>query len=143
MKALSLWQPWASLIRIGIKRTETRHWSTTYRGPLAIHAAQRWGKDQREAAARFAGTHPELTEFPRGGVIAVVDLVDVYEFTACLPEYVTDADYDAGDFDPGRFGWKLENVRVVNAPYIRGRQSLWTLTGEDLAKVTAALEAAA
>ncbi len=39
MKALSLHQPWASLIAIGAKRVETRHWTTSYRGPLAIHAA--------------------------------------------------------------------------------------------------------
>ncbi|MHB1773386.1 MAG: ASCH domain-containing protein [Acidimicrobiales bacterium] len=39
MKALSLHQPWASLIAIGVKKVETRHWTTSYRGPLAIHAA--------------------------------------------------------------------------------------------------------
>lgn len=41
MKALSLWQPWATLIAVGQKRIETRHWPTTYRGPLAIHATKR------------------------------------------------------------------------------------------------------
>jgi hypothetical protein len=38
MKALSLWQPWATLVSIGAKRIETRSWPTKYRGPLAIHA---------------------------------------------------------------------------------------------------------
>lgn len=38
-RALSLWQPWASLIAVGAKTIETRGWSTTYRGPLLIHAA--------------------------------------------------------------------------------------------------------
>jgi hypothetical protein len=38
MKALSLWQPWATLVALGVKKLETRSWSTTYRGPLAIHA---------------------------------------------------------------------------------------------------------
>lgn len=41
MKALTLHQPWASLIAVGAKRIETRSWSTTYRGPLAIHAGAR------------------------------------------------------------------------------------------------------
>lgn len=41
MKAITIWQPWATLIAIGAKRYETRSWSTTYRGPLAIHAAKR------------------------------------------------------------------------------------------------------
>lgn len=40
MKAISLWQPWASLIAHGVKTIETRSWSTPYRGPLAIHAAK-------------------------------------------------------------------------------------------------------
>ncbi|MBI1207429.1 MAG: ASCH domain-containing protein [Azospirillum sp.] len=40
MKALSLWQPYASLWAVGLKRFETRHWSTNYRGPLAVHAAK-------------------------------------------------------------------------------------------------------
>ncbi len=41
MKALTLWQPWASLIAIGAKSIETRSWATPYRGRLAIHAAAR------------------------------------------------------------------------------------------------------
>ena len=40
MKALTLTQPWASLVAIGAKRIETRSWSTPYRGLLAIHAAK-------------------------------------------------------------------------------------------------------
>lgn len=45
--ALSLWQPWASLVALGAKTIETRSWSTKYRGPLLIHAARRepeWGR---------------------------------------------------------------------------------------------------
>lgn len=41
MKALTLWQPWATLVALGVKTIETRSWSTSYRGPLAIHAATR------------------------------------------------------------------------------------------------------
>lgn len=39
MKALTLYQPWASLIAVGAKRFETRSWPTEYRGRIAIHAA--------------------------------------------------------------------------------------------------------
>lgn len=38
MKVLTLHQPWASLIALGVKTIETRSWTTSYRGPLAIHA---------------------------------------------------------------------------------------------------------
>lgn len=40
MKALSLHQPWASCIALGLKRIETRGWKTAHRGPLAIHASK-------------------------------------------------------------------------------------------------------
>jgi len=41
IKAISLWQPWASAMALGFKKNETRHWATKYRGPLLIHAAQK------------------------------------------------------------------------------------------------------
>ena len=40
MKALTIRQPWASLIAAGVKTIETRSWRTSYRGPLAIHAGK-------------------------------------------------------------------------------------------------------
>ncbi len=39
MKAITIWQPWASLLAYGGKQFETRSWATSYRGPIAIHAA--------------------------------------------------------------------------------------------------------
>ena len=43
MKALTVRQPWASLIALGVKTVETRSWSTKLRGPIAIHAGKRSG----------------------------------------------------------------------------------------------------
>lgn len=39
MKALSIKQPWASLIAQGIKDIENRTWKTSYRGRIYIHAS--------------------------------------------------------------------------------------------------------
>lgn len=39
MKAITIWQPWASLLAHRVKTYETRSWATAYRGPIAIHAA--------------------------------------------------------------------------------------------------------
>jgi hypothetical protein len=41
VRALSMYQPWASLVALGVKGIETRPWTTKYRGRLLIHAAQR------------------------------------------------------------------------------------------------------
>lgn len=144
MKAISLWQPWATLIALGIKQTETRHWPSPHLGRLAIHAAKIWGPTQRKATARFAKKHPEHAELllaaPRGGIVAVVDLVVCYEFALELPAYVTDADYSAGDMTPGRYGWKLENEQPITFVAEKGRQSFWTLRGEVLASVLAQIQ---
>lgn len=34
MKALTIWQPWAGAVAAGIKKNETRSWSTKYRDRL-------------------------------------------------------------------------------------------------------------
>lgn len=43
MKAISLWQPWATLWVLQIKRNETRSWAFPhwYTGSVAIHAAKK------------------------------------------------------------------------------------------------------
>ena len=40
MKAITIRQPWASLLVSGKKLYETRGWATSYTGPIAIHAAK-------------------------------------------------------------------------------------------------------
>lgn len=42
MKTLTVRQPHASLIALGVKTIETRSWSTRYRGPLLIHAGKQF-----------------------------------------------------------------------------------------------------
>src|SRR6185437_11126448 len=86
MLALSLWQPWATLVAIGAKRIETRHWHTHYRGPLAIHAAKRKDKDslalclsQPFLSALAAGGYDTPFELPFGLMIATCRL------DQCLP----------------------------------------------------------
>jgi activating signal cointegrator 1 len=58
MKALTLTQPWATLIAIGAKHIETRSWATSYRGPLAIHAAAGYGKGGARGHKALCGTEP-------------------------------------------------------------------------------------
>ncbi len=40
MKAISLQQPWATLVAIEAKKIETRSWAAKYRGALAIHTSK-------------------------------------------------------------------------------------------------------
>ncbi len=96
MKVLTLHQPWASLVALGVKTIETRSWSTQYRGPLAIHAAKsvehegwqvgdwRWyrGHDGASIIARkwsgqAAGKGVEAHALHLGAIVATCTLVDV------------------------------------------------------------------
>ncbi len=152
MKAISLHQPYASLV--GIKKTETRSWSTSYRGPLAICAAKRWTLRERDAwehhAALFGDRFPrpkcvDLTARryvgdlpPLGCVVALAQIVDVVQFDATTPFAWANQpdDYACGDFTPGRYGWLLADVRKLSTPLpIKGRQGLWTLTPEEASEV--------
>lgn len=115
MKALSLWQPWASLIADGRKKTETRHWEMLYRGPLAIHAAK---KVDRTACATF-GYNPDT--IPRGAVLCVVVVQGCVRF----PHRLVPPD-NYGDFTPGRFGFLLSMLERYDHPIIAvGHQGLW------------------
>lgn len=91
MKAITIWQPWASLIAIGAKGFETRGWFTGYRGPIAIHAAK---KDVREIMRglpsdvqremfnclyrHFGIGDGALKRMPTGAIIATARLVNVW-----------------------------------------------------------------
>jgi hypothetical protein len=90
MKAITLWQPYASLVGLDVKRIETRSWSTKYRGPLAIHAGRRCEvvrlgqfnveKDNprgTEPAYLLRGDLAWPYRLPLGAVVATCDLVDV------------------------------------------------------------------
>lgn len=136
-KALTVTQPYASLIAAGVKRYETRSWSTKYRGPVLIHAAKDiWGLEAASyaAALHLAGILPErMSRLPRGAIIAIAQLVDV------IPSAFLAADeLLTGPFAPAAYAWRLEAVVALPEPLPwRGRLSLWD--GPD---IDAALHAA-
>lgn len=128
LKALSLWQPWASLVAAGHKRIETRHWSTPYRGLLAIHAAQR---KPTAADLAFADGVRLPDPLPLGAVVCLVRLVDIVKSEALVarPGFTISPEYIYGNYQPGRFGWVLELVEVFDpAIPARGAQGLWNWT---------------
>jgi hypothetical protein len=100
VKAITLWQPWASLVAVGAKRIETRSWPTSYRGELAIHAAAALPKSAQElwddcgspfrlAALEAFECLPSLHQFPRGVIVATCRLVDCIEISDRLQFWCT------------------------------------------------------
>lgn len=147
MYALTLRDPWATLVAIGAKRIETRSWRTHYRGPLAIHAAKclapaDWAavSERPEVARALRGAGiASLDERPRGAIIAIAELVAVLpteEIVAAADQYLLGDERHFGDYAPGRFGWLLVNVKPLSAPIpARGALGLWT-TGDGVDTAT-------
>ncbi len=134
IKAISLWQPWASLIAIGEKQFETRSWDTSYLGLVAIHAAKRWTLAELQAFSNFNQRFPDLTQrwnytndqmhpLPLGSVLCVCRLKGCYR-TNYLN--ISEREMAFGNFAPGRFAWKLELVETFDQPIpAKGAQGLW------------------
>lgn len=139
MKALSLWQPWASLVALGAKKYETRSWSTAYRGPLLICSAKKWNR----GLAALAVSEPFITALgedriqqglPLGQALCVASLTWIYEIHAQklrsgLTDYVlpNETERAFGDYRPGRFAWRLMNIRAFKPFPIIGRQGFFNV----------------
>lgn len=132
MKALSLWQPWATLIAIEAKRFETRGWSTSYRGPLAIHATAkpiaRSDVTPAIGKALYAAGYDTIESLPLRAIVCVVDLVEILP-TATAPQspFFVGDEREFGDYGPHRFAWRLENVRRIDNLRYQGAQGLWDI----------------
>lgn len=133
--ALSLQQPWASLIAVGAKRIETRDWTTIYRGPLAIHAGLAFSLDQGRllvtqpwrGVLNKAGIHLP-SQLPRGAIVAVCQLLDVVRAETLAPTLEPN-ELIFGDFNAGRSAWQLADVRPLRQPIrTRGQPGLWDVT---------------
>lgn len=83
MKAISVRQPWASLIIQNKKTVEIRKSQTNYRGPLLIHAAGILGKSE----FMKANVDPNsIGLYEQKAIIGIVDLKDVVPLTNTLWE---------------------------------------------------------
>lgn len=148
MKAISLWQPWASAIATGAKLIETRSWKTDYRGEIAIHAAKRfvrWEMDmylstwnwQGALGLRMGQIVDSKDVLPRGAVVAIAKLIDCrptesfavaeLDVKRGTPTYQW-TERELGNFEPGRFGWVFGEVLKLSTPVpCRGAQGLFDI----------------
>lgn len=140
MKALTIWQPWASLLVSGKKKYETRSWATSYRGPIAIHAAKRPVRQTIDAlvADRGAGwltldyfdslfMRPgELNQLPTGAIVGTAILTRCNLVTEAFLAKLTPMELALGDFTLGRYAWEFHGmIPVEPAVPAKGMQGLW------------------
>lgn len=151
MRALSLWQPWASLMAMDAKRIETRSWMTTYTGPVAVHATAGFPPEAQLLCLEepfystlfghgilddtFRGLdwptpRARVTGLPRGAVVATAVLVGCEPTDSAITEALLrergDDERLFGDYTPGRWAWFFENIEALPEPVPAvGARGLW------------------
>jgi hypothetical protein len=158
MKAITLTQPWASLVAIGEKKIETRSWRTNYRGPLAIHAAKGFPYEAKVVCFEepFQSilldhgfikrdiTFPGNLRFPFGAILGTCELFDVVKtdswvwFGKAIRGWenrgvfwtLDNQEIAFGDYSRGRFAWLLYDLQMFPEPILaKGSLGLWECNG--------------
>lgn len=144
MKALTLWQPWATLVSLEAKKVETRSWNTTYRGPLAIHASTNKQYINVKSKNWILGNEfffdvIGLKPCPLGCIVATCNLVAVVRMDEAIAsatcnvigwdEYrwdLTPQERAFGLYKVGRYMWLLEDIQFLSEPIpTKGARGLW------------------
>jgi len=97
--ALSVRQPWAELIILGIKNVEFRSKATTYRGPAYIYASKGMSEEEAEDAFWNLGMVDFMfKELPRGVILGKVEI------------------HDCEQLDEGQWGWLVGGLELYDEP---------------------------
>jgi activating signal cointegrator 1 len=146
MKAITVYQPWASLIAIEAKQYETRSWKTNYRGMIAIHAALK-PFDTRSWLDRELHSFAEalklsdiysFDKLPYGCIVATAELVECYmmydnidngiyiartqpikhegDYPFTEIEKISEREQYFGDWREGRYAWEFGNMTQLPKP---------------------------
>ncbi|MFD3274597.1 2-oxoglutarate dehydrogenase E1 [Paenibacillus dendritiformis] len=143
MKAITIHQPWATLIALEEKENETRGWSTRYRGPIAIHAGKHIDRDacETEPIKSTLEKHGYTADnLPTGAVLAIANLRECWKIgsdyesgelilyikSGSLAKQVSMKEEAFGWYDNRRFAWQMINVQKLPEPIpARGQQGIW------------------
>ncbi len=123
MKAITIKQPWASLIVSGLKDIENRTWKTNFRGRVLIHAGKSREKQYfipKQAIAKDEVDAIISSELPQGAIIGSVEIVD------CVRNHPSQW------AEKGVWNWVLANPVMFDKPItgVKGKLSFWEYDGE-------------
>ncbi len=137
MRIISLWQPFAMLVVLGLKQYETRHWDTSYRGLLGIHAARHWTKQDEAMLRSFIDEFKLDASFGSplrdtlsgsgkyfGSLIGTVRVVNTYPTESLT--HISYREFCFGDYSAKRRGWLLNSATLFKEPIpMIGHQGFW------------------
>lgn len=127
MKALSITEPYATLIRNGIKHIETRSWKTNYRGELLIHASSTRIPKEYVANKELMDL-VDPTDLHFGRIVCKCRLVDCIQMTNEMISDIKEnhpTEYICGFYEKGRYAWILADVEPVDGDVVKGKLGLW------------------
>jgi hypothetical protein len=133
VKGLPLYQPWASLVAVGAKRYETRHFPvplSLYGKRVAIYACVGLGDPRKGglteegfqtlcrrdpcAGALAGGGYRSPVDLPRGAIVCTVRVSGEEPITPRFATELQHHDFDEwcfGDYRPGRYAWVLKDLQ--------------------------------
>jgi len=130
---LSMHQPWASLLVLGIKRFEGRGWASSYRGPLWIASTARETNEEeiKELEAEYQTVYgkdvkvPFPALYPRSALLGRVQLVEVLS----QPQFQRyRADHSESENSISMFVFICSQPHLLPLPLsITGQHKLWKL----------------
>ena len=123
MKALTVKQPWATLISEGIKKYEFRSWKTNYRGKILIHAGAGIDKEKLKEFKKLN------LDYPKKRIVAVAEIEDCLELTDELNDkIIKEKNIAYGNKKRAGYAWKLKNIKKINnSKEINGKLGLWNV----------------
>lgn len=110
MKALSVREPWLTLIVRGEKSIETRTWKTSYRGDLLLVGSKK------------------PTGVYAGRAACVVNLVD------CRPMVAEDEEFARCPVYEGAYSWVIDDIRPLIPFDVRGHLRLYNVPDKRIAE---------
>jgi len=132
MKAISIHQPWASLLAQNIKLCETRHWKPPKElmgQRIAIHAAKNTRSmklfsdenhpdhDRRSRAMRMLCGTGNKIELPHGHIVATGIIAYVLDTNGHMANNTISLFEKAlGDWSPNRYAWRFIDVQALKVP---------------------------
>ena len=124
MKAISIKEPFASLIASGVKKIETRSWKTNYRGELFIHASKIPVQTLRDNILKDVTKDMNLN---CGNIICKCNLVDCVYMDKKFIENIKQnpIEYSVGEYKIGRYAWILEDIELIVPIPINGKLNVW------------------
>lgn len=144
VSALPLWQPWATLVAIGAKCVETRHWPAPKRliseriaiyatkgglsktderevlGEIYFHSALR-GLVPGDRDGVITSVQQIADELPRGAIVATAIIDRCTRITLDTANALEDrnpSEFAFGNYEPGRYAWVLRDVEKLDEPIV-------------------------